>query len=107
MATISAVIIDPEGTVRKADVENDLGAFQAVVGGYIEAVCGAVATIYINEEGRLQSLPFNPTATGFARSVLGLPVMLVGPALIVGPPDGHGNDQNVRPAVLDYFNLEN
>lgn len=106
MATMKTVIVDPDGTVREAEIENNLASFQAVVGGYIEAVCGNVATIYVNEEGLLQSLPFNPLATLFAQRILGAPVHLVGTALIVGPPDGDGGDTDVRPTVVDYFNQE-
>lgn len=107
MAKIRAVIVDPEGTFREAEIDNDLGAFQAVVGGYIEGVIGNVATIYVNEEGLLRSLPFNPLATLFANRILGhLGMRLFGTALIVGPSDGEGNDTPVRPAVVDYFTME-
>ena len=104
MATIQAVIVEPNGTVRKAEIENNLGAFQAVVEGYIEGVFGRVATVYVNEEGLLRNLPMNPTATLFVNRILGhLGTRLFGTALIVGPDDGEGNDTDVRPAVVDYF----
>lgn len=103
MATIQALIVDPDGTFRETEIENELGAFQAVVGGYIEGVFGNVATIYVNEEGLLMHLPFNLLATHFARRVLQQPVDLVGTALIVGPGDGDGNDTDVRPTVVGYF----
>lgn len=107
MATITAVIVDPDGTVRKAEIENDLSAFQAVVGGYIEPVSGSFATVYVNEEGLIMGLPFNPTASLFAMQFLNLyGVRLFGTALIVGPPDGDGSDTHVRPSVVDYYNLE-
>jgi len=103
MATIKAVIVDPDGTIRDTEIENSLGSFQAVVGGYIEGVIGRVATIYVNEEGLLIGLPPNPLATLFAQRFLGAGVVLVGPALILGPPDGGGNDTPVRQSVVDYF----
>ena len=103
MATIKAVIVDPDGTFRNTEIESSLGSFQAVVGGYIEAVIGKVATIYVNEEGLLRALPPNPLATSFAQFILGRNVILVGTALILGPPDDVGNDTPVRPAVVDYF----
>ena len=106
MATIKAIIVEPEGTFRETDIENDLGAFQAVVGGYIEPVFGRVGTVYVNEEGLLRSLPFNPLATLFANRILGATVHLHGAALIVGPADTQGNDTDVRPAVVDYFTME-
>lgn len=107
MASIRAIIVDPDGTVWKTEIEDSLSAFQAVVGGYIEAVTGNEATVFVNEEGLLQSLPFNPTASQFAQYMItGSTYMLVGTALIVGPADEEGNDTHVRQSVVDYFNLE-
>ena len=106
MASIKSVIVDPEGTFRVAEIENSLGSFQAVVGGYIEGVFGNVGTMYVNEEGLLRNLPLNPLATVFAQRILGAGVVLHGTALIVGPGDGEGNDTHVRPAVVDYFTME-
>jgi hypothetical protein len=108
MATIKAVIVDTDGTVRHTDIESSLGAFQAVVGGYIEGVINSVATMYVNEEGILRRLPFNYVASMFANNLLGRQGMqLFGPALILGPPDDEGNDTDVRPAVVEYFTKEN
>jgi Domain of unknown function (DUF3846) len=107
MATIRAVIVDPDGTIRATEIEASLGSYQAVVGGYIEGVFGNVATIYVNEEGLLRSLPINPSATLFATRILGHAGMrLFGTALIVGPPS-EGDDTPVRPAVVDYFTKGN
>lgn len=107
MATFRVVIVDPDGTVRDTEIGDDLGAYQAVVGGYIEGVFGNVATIYVNEEGLLLHLPHNPLATYFAQFILGRNVSLHGTALIVGPGDGEGNDTPVRQTVVDFFTKEN
>lgn len=109
MAKINALIVNPDGTYRQTLIENELGAFQAVVDGYIEPVYGRVATVYFNEEGMLRSLPINPMATLFAERVLSREARypLVGTVLIVGPADTEGNDTDVRPAVVDYFTKEN
>jgi hypothetical protein len=107
MATLKALIVDPDGTTRETEIENDLAAFQAVVNGYIEPVYGRVGTVYVNEEGLLVGLPANPRATFFVREMFGHPHRLVGTALIVGPADTEGNDTDVRPAVVDYFTKEN
>jgi hypothetical protein len=107
MATLKAVIVDTDGTVRHTDIENELGAFQAVVGGYIEGVFGGLGTVYVDEEGLLKRLPHNPVASEFANVVLDAPVVLFGTALILGPGDGEGNDTDVRPTVVDYFTKEN
>jgi hypothetical protein len=108
MATIQAVIVDPDGTVRHTDIEASLISYQTIVGGYIEGVLGKVATMYVNEEGLLLHLPPNPLATSFAERILGhYGIQLFGPALILGPSDNVGNDTPVRPAVVDYFTKEN
>jgi len=103
MAKIRAVIVDPDGTVRDTEIDNSLGSFQGVVDGYIEGVFGNVAMMYVNEEGLLKQLPFNPLATLFAQQILGAGVYLHGTALILGPGDGEGNDTPVRQSVVDYF----
>lgn len=108
MATIRAVIVDPDGTVRDTEIENSLDSYQAVVGGYIEGVFGKVAIMYVNEEGILLRLPPNPRATLFAQEILGRAgVVLYGTALILGTDDGEGNETPVRPTVVDYFMKEN
>lgn len=100
---IRAVIVDPDGTLRDTEIEDSLGSFQAVVGGYIEGVFGNVATIYVDEEGLLKSLPFNSLATLFAQRILGAAVRLHGTALILGTGDNEGNDTPVRQSVVDHF----
>lgn len=101
MATIKAVIVYPDWTVQHLDIENSLGAFQAAIGGgYIEGVFTPDATIYVDEEGVMKRLPHNRLASLYAQRVL------CGPALILGPGDGDGNDTDVRPTVVDFFTKE-
>lgn len=107
MATIRAVIIDTDGTTRLTEIENSLGSFQSIVGGYIEAVIGEWGTIYVDEEGLLKRLPFNEFATLYAVRFLKRPVRLFGTALILGPPDSEGNDTPVQPGTADYLTKEN
>jgi hypothetical protein len=106
MATIQAVIVDPDGTVRHTDIEDTLESFQVIVGGYIQPVFGDVATMYVDEDGLSRRLPHNPLATLFAQRVLGAGVVLCGTALILGPTAG-GRDTPVRPTVVEYFTKEN
>lgn len=61
------------------DIQNELEALQAAVGGYIEAITldyGAV--MIVDEEGRLKGKPLNDLASLIAG------VGIVGAALIVG-----------------------
>lgn len=103
MALITAVIVDPDGTVRKAQIENSLGAFQAVVGGYIEGVFDPDHTVYLNEDGMSLRLPVNQRITEH----LDWPRSLLGTALIVGPADEEGYDTDVPDHIISYYELEN
>ena len=85
--------------VRECEVET-LEDYQAVVGGWIEPVDIPVlgVTVYVNEEGLLRQLAFNPRATFLwwyfvpeARQT----AMLVGPVLVVGLPDRSGDSTGV------------
>lgn len=60
------VIVKPVGLKAHVEyVENELRAFQKLVGGYIEAVPIAEDEIILcNEEGRLMGLPFNCEVAG-------------------------------------------
>lgn len=102
MATINVVIVEANGTVRKAEIENSLGAFQAVVGGYIEGIFQPDFTVYVNEEGLLMRLPQNERI----REVVDYPYPLVGNALIVGPADSDGNDTDVPAHIVTHYELE-
>jgi hypothetical protein len=83
VAPITATIIDPSGMVTEATPAHAHGKwafsdFQSLVGGYVEVVRlpgGKVALV--NEEGLLQGLAPNPTAS----AVLGIPV--VGTVVVV------------------------
>lgn len=64
-------IIRPNGTVevQPIDAEPELEVLQKIVGGYIEVVPGfklferEPCIAFCNEEGKLQGLPYNATAT--------------------------------------------
>jgi len=63
--------IQPEGEVLSSTqtAAPSLQALQDIVGGYIQTVPrfntykGSRCIVYVNEEGRMQNLPFNQTAT--------------------------------------------
>lgn len=81
--------------------------YQQGVGGWIEAVDvhDLGITVYVNEEGLLRHLPFNPGASflwwyhvpGSHRA------MLVGNAIIVGVPDENGDSTDVPEEVVDLL----
>lgn len=106
MALIQGLVVEPDGTVRKVEIDNeDLSSYQEIVGGYIEAITGKIATVYVNEEGLILNLPVNPSVSIFVSRFLwdGAYSRLNGTALIVGPPDEEGFDTPVRQSVVDYY----
>ncbi len=62
--TISAVIVEPGKAAFTVEIENRLDVLQSLVGGYIEVVPDFFfqdekAAAIVNEEGKLEGLPFN------------------------------------------------
>lgn len=82
-----------------------LDDYQAAVDGWIEAVDvpSLGVTIYVNEEGLLRHLPFNPRASFlWWFHVPGAhQAMLVGNAVIVGLPDENGDSTDMPREVVD------
>lgn len=102
MATITAVIVEPNGTARKVEMDNALGALQAAVGGYIQIILQPDFTVYVDEDGRMKRLPQNERIG----EVVDFPYPLVGNALIVGPADSEGNDTSVPDHIINHYGLE-
>lgn len=86
-----------------------LDDYQAAVGGWIEAVDvpSLGITIYVNEEGLLRHLPFNPRASFlWWFHVPGAhQAMLVGNAVIVGLPDENGDSTDMPREVVDLLTV--
>ena len=90
-----ALILHPDGKVEVLDTLDAPGGrptleqLQEAVGGYIELVrCGALqAYLVVNEEGLLERLPYNATASQLAghHSIVG-PAVLAAPSEIDDPP---------------------
>lgn len=82
--------------------------YREAVGGWIEAIDlpDVGITIYVNEEGLLRQLPFNPRATflwWYHQAEARQQTMLVGNALVVGLPDRSGESTDVPDAVAELF----
>lgn len=87
----------PDGTAH-------LFWLQEQVGGYIEHVtlqAGALG-MYVNDEGLLKDLPWNPIASVmYDRSQGGNTGALIhGPVVFVGEADQEGNDTDVPPEMI-------
>lgn len=87
---------------------NELADYQAVVGGYIERVeLEDGCSLWLNEEGKLNRLPFNSIATDIALPRLMFGDTIVGDVVILGPDDGEGNDTDLdqRSATMRRIRL--
>ena len=85
---MKVVIKEPGQKPRITEIENNLSALQAAVGGYIETVTLAEdCCIICNEEGRLQGLPYNLTFGGMS---------FVGTVLFVGVAEDEFADLSER-----------
>lgn len=68
---IQIVVVEPEEKPYKLIIDNELGAFNKIVGGYLEILPigrtkkGAKVAVHLNEEGKLQELPFNRNLISF------------------------------------------
>lgn len=110
MVTAIVIPADGEEPLREIDT-SEPDAVGIAVGGFMEAVdiVDLGITVYVNESGLLQHLPFNgrvsflwwyhvPAARRHA--------MLVGDAVIVGLPDDHGADTEVPVATRELLLTE-
>lgn len=92
---MKVLIIPPQGPVQVEEPEKmDLDFLQKAVGGYVEVVGLDGATMWLWEEAKLQEKvpPQNPLATRLLHEAGGMPWdMVVGTAVITGPPDDEGN----------------
>lgn len=109
MVMVSGLII-PAGASEPIR-ERQFGAledYQAVVGGLIEAVDlpQIGISVYVNDEGLLQHLPFNSRASflwWYHVPAARQKAMLVGDAAVVGMPDADGNTTEVPSEVRELL----
>jgi len=94
---ITAIVIGADESIAVHTFAG-LTDYQRAVGGYIETVTlNGNHDMIVNEEGRLQRLPFNRIASAIAVRH-GIAGLLVGPAIIVG--HARGEFTNADPAFL-------
>jgi hypothetical protein len=85
-----ALVINTDGTV--AVIDPTLDALQAAVGGWVQAVdLTDTLTLWVNEEGKMVGLPYNPYAQALWNDTYGRGTdYLVGNAVITGGTDEDG-----------------
>jgi len=89
--------------------QDELALLQKAVGGYIEAVevTEDGHTLYLNDEGKMNGLPVNETATRMTRGILSPFDLIMGDAVLVGPVDDEGESTTVDLTTIgERFALE-
>lgn len=102
---ITVLVVQPDSTVQIREADVDLAFTQELVGGYFEHVTLARDLgMYVNEEGRMEGLAHNATASRLYWAARNLQPSehwdIRGPVVLVGPPDEAGNDTSVPDHVL-------
>lgn len=97
---IKCLVKQPGKQLQLGAIPNTLHAFQDAVGGYIEAIpLGPNLVMIVNEEGKLQGLPYN-----FRINLNGYEDVIVWPCLIVGAKGEEFADCPLSQKDLqDYF----
>lgn len=84
-----------------------LADLQKAVEGFVEAVPGEDFTAWVNEEGKITGMPFNPRADRFLH--LSIPELstfdcIVGPVIITGGVDEDGDNTDITPELIERVN---
>jgi len=103
---MKAVIITTEGTKTVVDFDNETcyGMLKDAVGGYIECVRLRKSgfEMWVNEEGKLQALPQNPTGTALWVDNYGETDVTVGNIVITGGTDDEGETLGLTDEQLEF-----
>lgn len=103
-----AIVIgfDTELSVIDLDApEGSLKVLQDAVDGWVQAVdLTAKETMWMNEEGKLEGLPFNPIATSIWREIFkGSPDYIAGNAVITGGVDDEGETLGLSDERIEKY----
>ncbi|ARP71761.1 DUF3846 domain-containing protein [Streptomyces pluripotens] len=109
MLTAIVIPADPAEPARLEQLDKrDVDAFRALVGGHLQVINleRPAATMYLNDEGKLDGLPFNPRATALLwahNAAFRDQDVIAGDAFIVGVPDRHGDDTTAPTELVDLL----
>ncbi len=109
MITAIVIPLDPGQPIRLQQIErHDVNAYRQIVGGNLEVATldRPLAAMYLNEEGKLNRMRVNHRATTLAwvhNSAFRGTDVIVGSALIVGPPNRHGDDTSAPEDLVDLL----
>ena len=89
------ILIETNGRVCSKDFK-DCKAYQEAVGGWLESLPlrAANLTAFVNEDGKINDLPYNPMATALciALGAIFSDDHIAGNMVVVGPPDDNGDE---------------
>lgn len=100
---MKALVIPVEGEMQEVnfDKKSSYEVLRRAVGGYIECVAlSGTMDMWVNEEGKLMSLPVNSTATFLWTLVYGPTDVIVGDVIITGGVDDEGNTLGLSDAQI-------
>ena len=102
---IRIVVVPPTGAPFETSIVPDLEHFQSMVGGYIQAIEVGPGAMFFNENGKFENLLLNSLATNLCfdlQAGLAPDDYVCGPAILVGPPDADGDDQDAPEQFLAW-----
>ena len=102
---------DTELKVVDLDVKGSYQTLSEAVDGYIEAVyLTETMTMWVNEEGKLDTLPVNGIATAIFQEAFGVLDIIMGNVIITGGHDNEGETlglgENVLTKLVELFATE-
>lgn len=102
---LQIITITSEGLFAVDRIDGSLVSMQALVGGWVEAVDfevgGVQATLWLNEEGKLEGLPVNAFATALVAHRIMPGDRIVGNVFISGGVDDEGESLGLTNAQVD------
>ena len=101
-----ALVIKTNGTKEVVLFSEDtfLELAQKTVGGWIQLVrLGDKGDLYLNEEGKLEGLEQNPTATALYSEEYGLNDFIVGDVIITGGANSEGETVGLTDEQLGFL----
>jgi len=103
MNKVKGVVLTTEGQQIDIEFEQDtsLKTLQDAVGGFIQCVDLLGLTMWINEEGKIDNLPFNPFATILWEAAFGKTDLILGDIVLTGLPDDEGNLTSIPQSFVD------
>lgn len=98
---VAIIPADLEKPIEFKEIDGGLNEYQAIVGGYIEAVrlrdnnTSVAMDYYINEDGIAEGLPYNERATKLYELSFNVRGYILGDAVAIGGVDARGDDKGL------------